>query len=1697
MTKHFQSLSRHGLLVVVAAQFLAVGQAQSWYNTSWTHRKQITIAHGQVSGGSALTNFPALISEASDSDLAASAQSNGNDILFTASDGATKLNHEIETYTSSTGQLTAWVQIPSLSATTDTVIYMYYGNAGASNQQSVTAVWDSNYQGVWHLPNGTTLSASDSTANGRNGTISSPAATAGEIGGGASFNGTSDGISFSPITTLVQTYTAEFWVNSTFPNTYMTILGGTSGFNDIYFDGSSNAIGVDNGTSFSAYSTASVSGVSVPSSTWTSLVVTRSGSTITVYKNGTLVGTGTFSTAYNTANYGEMGNATINYYGGKLDEVKISSNVRSAGWITTEYNNQSSPTSFLSVGGEQTNPVGTPTFNPAAGTYSSAQSVTISTTSSGASIRYTTDGSTPSETAGTLYSGPVTVSTSETLKAIAYESGFTDSSVASASYSIGSSSWYSSSWAYREPITINSGQVNGTLTNFPMLYSVTDSNLVGHTQSGGNDILFTASDGVTKLNHQIETYNSSSGQLVAWVQVPSLQTGTVIYVYYGNSGASNQQNPTGVWDSNYAGVWHLPNGTTLSAGDSTANGNNGTISSPTATAGQIDGGASFNGSSDGISFTAISNLVQTYTAEFWIYSSFPHAYMTILGGTSSFNDIYFDGTSNVIGVDNGTSFSAYSTASVSGVNVASNTWTSIAVSRSESSITVYKNGASVGTGTFSTAYNVANYAEMGNAAGANYYGGKLDEVKISSNVRSAGWIQTEYNNQSSPSGFMTVGSPQQQGGSTVTVTVTSSPSSLSLSVDSANCTAPCTFQWTPGSNHTIAVSTSPQSGGTGTQYIYASWSDSGAESHSVTVPSSSITYTANFTTQYYLTTSAGTGGSISPASAWENSGAVVSVNAAANSGYAFSGFSGALTGTTTPQNLTMSAAESVAANFSFNTGSSQVTTYTYDVWNNLSGVSMTRGSSTQTRTFVYNGPYLQSATNPENGTVTYTYNTTNNKIATKTDAKGQVVKYTYDSYARLTEVQRYPQGLSNAEDTCQQEQYFYDTNPFDSNYSGQYSAGRPTAIQSYGGSSTYSNGSGNCDTTFIEMYNYSQPGGKIGKRLRLTRTLEIGHAAPAATNLDFNSTYVYDTEGRMTSVQYPGSGPSSAPVTGPNLGWAFDTMGRMNTMTDLAASSTIISGATYGPSNELLTISGQLNESRSYNSMLQLTGLTSGSTVSMSYSYSSTQNNGKITSQTDAISGETVVYTYDALNRLASATATNSSWGQSYQYDGFGNLTNQNVTAGSAPAYTAGYDANNHMGCEDANGNNTCQVDGAGHGFVYDVENRPITLGNGITNPPFRYSYAPGNKRVWRGLFTSGTLTTDEVTFWGVNGQKLAVYQLTYTNQAQQGQQANWVWYASQTGTNYYFGGKLIKNAGGFIGADRLGSIGHFYPYGQEKPSATQNGTEKFTGYLRDGETGMDYAMNRYHVPGTGRFLTPDPYMAAANGANDPTNPGSWNRYAYVLGDPISFTDHTGRYEDANAYKDGDVCGANPDCDDIGDGGGGGGGASAATAWQDETNALMTLVDAAFQSASDRIANTDCAGLFLSSANNTPDNRKALSQELLDVPANGGVAIMSAQNAKSINPGIPAYVPDDQDVIIFVQDRAFFTGVGPDGKPLQGAFAGLSWTQIDDLIVIHEFMHYIGLIGPDNANQTYTLANGTTVHGSMGLSQAIRDNCFK
>ena len=182
----------------------------------------------------------------------------------------------------------------------------------------------------------------------------------------------------------------------------------------------------------------------------------------------------------------------------------------------------------------------------------------------------------------------------------------------------------------------------------------------------------------------------------------------------------------------------------------------------------------------------------------------------------------------------------------------------------------------------------------------------------------------------------------------------------------------------------------------------------------------------------------------------------------------------------------------------------------------------------------------------------------------------------------------------------------------------------------------------------------------------------------------------------------------------------------------------------------------------------------------------------------------------------------------------------------------------------------------ASYPATYDVENRLSSVNNQIF-----YSYAPGNRRVWRGTGTwvtqssagSGSCntaqwSTDEVTFWGIDGKKLMTYNLAESPVNGPGGEEVCSFTATAGGVDYYFGNRLIKNATGYVYQDRLGSIGKYYPYGVERPSATTNGTEKFTGYLRDSETGNDYAVNRYLSPGYGRFLTPDHYMGSGQSRN-------------------------------------------------------------------------------------------------------------------------------------------------------------------------------------------------------------------------------------
>ncbi|MFX1262323.1 MAG: LamG-like jellyroll fold domain-containing protein, partial [Promethearchaeota archaeon] len=147
-------------------------------------------------------------------------------------------------------------------------------------------------------------------------------------------------------------------------------------------------------------------------------------------------------------------------------------------------------------------------------------------------------------------------------------------------YSVGAETFLQPvNFTYKKDITIDHTKVNADLADFPVLIDIFDTDLRTDVQVDGDDIAF-AEDGFI-IPHEIEafdqSYNTSHAHLVAWVKTDLLSsTDTVITMYYGNPEAVNQENAAGVWDINYASVWHLKEDPTGTIHDSTSNSNHGT-----------------------------------------------------------------------------------------------------------------------------------------------------------------------------------------------------------------------------------------------------------------------------------------------------------------------------------------------------------------------------------------------------------------------------------------------------------------------------------------------------------------------------------------------------------------------------------------------------------------------------------------------------------------------------------------------------------------------------------------------------------------------------------------------------------------------------------------------------------------------------------------------------------------------------------------------------------------------------------------------------------------------------------------------------------------------------------------------------------------------------------------------------------------
>src|SRR5437867_505116 len=218
-------------------------------------------------------------------------------------------------------------------------------------------------------------------------------------------------------------------------------------------------------------------------------------------------------------------------------------------------------------------------------------------------------------------------------------------------------------FSYRKKITIDHGKVGtsgATLTDYPFLFNVTDTNLKtvangGHvTDPQGDDIIFRALDPTTcndgqlvcTLDHEIENYNPATGTLVAWVRIPSVNafsasSDTAIYIYSGTTDiTASTQYPAGVWNANYNAVWHLkenPAGTAPQMKDSTTNAlhatSTGSMTLSQQVAGQINGSLNFDGTNDGLnipSYTIGDTTTGYFTLEAWINETATSGYRNIV-----------------------------------------------------------------------------------------------------------------------------------------------------------------------------------------------------------------------------------------------------------------------------------------------------------------------------------------------------------------------------------------------------------------------------------------------------------------------------------------------------------------------------------------------------------------------------------------------------------------------------------------------------------------------------------------------------------------------------------------------------------------------------------------------------------------------------------------------------------------------------------------------------------------------------------------------------------------------------------------------------------------------------------------------------------------------------------------------------------
>jgi hypothetical protein len=339
----------------------AVGGGYGYY-------RSITIDHTKVAANQ--SNFPVLL-DLTYADLATLAHSglvqnsNGYDIIFcTTTSSGTILSFEVESYDSTAGHIIAHVKIPSLSSTVDTVIYVLFGNSAITvTQANPTAVWDSNYKQVTHLGEASGAAISDSTSNAAGSTSNANnTQVTGPWGKAQSFNGSSSRVDFPAPFSSTSPFTFSCWFKSASAGNYgiLSDARNSSAQGFLLYALTSSGLSAIYQNSIASIASFN-SAVNIEDNAWHYCVGTWDGTTVTLYTDNATPSTASEPNAMNT--WGptlRIGrDCTGAFYPGINKELRVSKIVRSSSWISTEYKNQNSPSTFYTVGAETVLPTTT------------------------------------------------------------------------------------------------------------------------------------------------------------------------------------------------------------------------------------------------------------------------------------------------------------------------------------------------------------------------------------------------------------------------------------------------------------------------------------------------------------------------------------------------------------------------------------------------------------------------------------------------------------------------------------------------------------------------------------------------------------------------------------------------------------------------------------------------------------------------------------------------------------------------------------------------------------------------------------------------------------------------------------------------------------------------------------------------------------------------------------------------------------------------------------------------------------------------------------------------------------------------------------------------------------------------------------------------------------------------------------------